>query len=158
MADVNVSDCNISAKLINWQAGTTQDPGLNLGAAVLAALATRTSNNMDCKGARTIRIPIKLSAGADLTVKVDVHTGTPDFVTPTATLVITDTDTHEIEVDTDATNTFVSVKLETTAGCTIAKAAMLVSGILPAGGGYHEARFGSNGFADNDGTYSIALA
>lgn len=157
MAQHTVSDCDISAKLVPWQAGTLQNPGLNLGAKVLAALATRNSNDMNCLGARTVRIPVKLSAAGDLTVNVSVHSGTPDFVTPTRQLVLTDTTQQEIEVNTDAVNKFVSVQLVTTAGCTIEKAAMFVTGMFAAGEGYHEARFGFNGIKDGDGTYSIAL-
>ena len=156
MSQVNVSDCNISAKLIDWQAGTTQDPGLNLGAKVLAASTVRASNDMNCLGERTVRIPVKLSAAGDLTVNVSVHSGTPDFGTPTATLTITDLAQYELEVATSEANPFVSVELDSTAGCTIQKAGMFVSGKLPVGGGYHEARFGFNGMPEG-GAYSIAL-
>jgi hypothetical protein len=92
-----------------------------------------------------------------LTVNVSVHSGTPDFVTPTAQRIILDTDQHEIEVATTSVNTKVSIQLETTAGATVEKAGMLVTGQFKAGEGFHEARFGFDGMKTGDGTYSIAL-
>lgn len=144
MAIVVISTCNLAAKLVDWQAGTKQDPGLNMGSKTWANNEVRTSDTLDTQGIRKTRVHVKLTSGA-FTLAISVHSGTPDFGSPTKTVTISGTDQMELDVDTTAVNKFVTVRgTAGGAGAVLFKAGAIVTGRFSdsPNRGYHEARFG----------------
>lgn len=149
-----ISDCNLHGKNLPLQGSV-----LNLGSKTFGNNEVRTIGPIQATAqALTLRMGLAdLSAGA-LTVKISVHSGTPNFGAPTATVVPTTTAKDYAEVNTDSTNDQISLQLTAgAAGATLTNGFAELLGLMPDGDSYHEAIAALNYFAAKDGTINTAL-
>ena len=150
---INAAESNLSGYLFKSTESGTLPVGL--GSNVLNAFTTaRDSEDVNCFGPRTATIMAKIASG-DLTVKVSVHAGTPNFGSPDLTLTLSDTDPQFGTVKTTASKPFVSLRLLSTAGCTVTPFGLQIAKLLDTDESYHESAMG---MLSNSGSGSYDLA
>lgn len=134
---IEVNDANLGAVRLKFDDADDLNFSLALGAGTFGNSVTRTSVAVLTKQPSNVLMKAKLTSGA-LTVKLDVHSGTPNFAgAPEVTL--DDTEGKCVEIQTTEANPYVSVQcVSGVAGCVVDTSAMLITGLVPAGGGYHE--------------------
>lgn len=131
----------------------------------ITSAGTSTSPAILCPVSPVTAIVLLALSSGQGSLKVSVHSGTPDFGSPTASVSITDTKLYALKVNTTSSLTQVSFRVtETQAGgntCGVASVAVMVLGALTAGEDWSSIISGLNAVGspltgDGSGTFSIS--
>jgi len=154
MSATLISDCNLHGKNLPLQ-GTV----LNLGSKTFTAAQTRTVGPIQATAqALTLRLGLARLSSGTMTVKISVHSGTPNFASPTATLTLSSTQADYAEVTTDSTNDQISIEfIDGGTGSVLTNGFCELLGLMPDGDSYHEAIAALNYFAAKSGAINTVL-